>query len=295
MTYVATANAVRYVGATAVLADCDPHTWTVDPKSVERLLTNKTRAIIAVHLFGVPCPLSALRALAKRCKVALVEDASQAHGALYNGEPVGSWGDIATYSFYGNKILTTGEGGMVCTDDETLARRVRKLRGQGVDPRNAYWFDEIGYNYRMTNLSCAIGLGQLERFDQLRARREEVRGWYERSIEKSGAPLVCQRATPSSRSVHWMFGAVLKRDVPIERDALRTALARSGVETRPFFHPIHSLPPYAKARNDEGCRVSTKLGERGIMLPTHTKLTQADVAKVIESVCRAIPQTACVS
>lgn len=290
LTYVATANAVRYVGATPVFADCDPNTWTLDPASVERLLSERTQAVMAVHLFGMPADLAPLAALAKRHGLALIEDASQAHGATYDGEPVGSWGTLSTFSFYGNKVLTTGEGGMVCTDDPKLAKRIRTLRGQGVDPSRDYWFDEVGYNYRMTNLACAIGLAQLERFDQLRAKREQVRAAYEDRIKRSALPVRLQGTTPYARPVTWMLGAVFEENVP--RDSIRRVLAAAGIETRPFFPPMHTLPMYSDARTDDSCPVSTTLGRQGVMLPTHTKLLDADIKLIVESIGAALLQPA---
>jgi len=292
LTYVATANAVRYVGATPVLADCLPDTWNIDTTSVERLITPRTRAMIAVHLFGVPCDLAALSDLSTRHGIALIEDASQAHGARYDGRPAGSWGNVSTFSFYGNKIITTGEGGMVCTNDEALAARLRSLRGQGVDPNHAYWFTETGYNYRLTNPACALGLAQLERFESLRHKREAVRSCYEQMIARADLPLEIQRATPRSKPVLWMFGVLLARDAPASRDEVRTRLANAGIETRPFFHPMHALPMYADARTDQGCSVSSDLATRGLMLPTHTRLTTDDVRRVVDALAASILQTA---
>ncbi len=292
LTYVATANAVRYVGATPVLADIHADTWTIDTASVERLITPRTRAMIAVHLFGVPCDLAALSDLSTRYCLSLIEDTSQAHGARYGGRAVGSWGDVSTFSFYGNKIVTTGEGGMVCTNDGALAARMRSLRGQGVDPNHAYWFTETGYNYRLTNLACALGLAQLERFEALRHKREAVRAWYERMIQDADAPLEIQRATPQTQAVLWMFGVLLARDAPVSRDEARRRLADSGIETRPFFHPIHTLPMFADARTDQGCPVCADLAGRGLMLPTHTGLTPQDVQRVVDMLTTSILQTA---
>jgi perosamine synthetase len=295
MTYVATVNAVRYIGATPVLADCDPMTWVLNPESVARLITKRTRAVIAVHLLGMPCDLGALGSLCKRHNLYLIEDASEAHGALYNGRPIGSWGDVATFSFYGNKILTTGEGGMVCTDDSGIAARIRKLRGQGSDPKRPYWFDQVGYNYRMTNLACSLGLAQLERFEQLRRKREDVRNWYESALRRAKLPVRTQQATPSSRPVLWMFGIVLDDAMPITRDALAAALARARIETRPFFHPLHTLPMYIDEKADNKCPVSVTLGQRGLMLPTHTKLTESEVRLIVETIEAAIQKLAVVA
>jgi perosamine synthetase len=291
-TYVSTANAVRYVGATPVFADCDPLTWTIDPASVERLLSPRTRAIVAVHLFGVPADMDRLRPIADDAGCALVEDAAQAHGARWAGRRVGSPGDISTFSFYGNKILTTGEGGMVCTGDDRLAARVRKLKGQGADPARHYWFDEVGYNYRMTNLACAVGLAQLERFEELRDRRERVRRWYLEALSEEDLPLIVQQTQPQAEAVLWMQGVVLEDAAPAEREELRRGLAAAGIETRPFFPSLSSLPIYDDCPTDAGCPVSRHLGERGIMLPTHTQLERDDVRRIVAAVSSLIGQPA---
>lgn len=290
MTYIASANVIRYVGAEPVLADCDPNTWTISPDSISRLITPRTRAIIAVHLLGVPADMDAVKNLADDHGLAVIEDAAEAHGATVNGKPVGSLGDVSAFSFYGNKILSTGEGGMVCTNRGDLAERMRLLRGQGARRDRCYQFDEVGYNYRMTNLACAIGLAQLERFDELRARREMVRTWYDRALNDARLPVARQRTTRRSASVLWIYGIVLKESVPIDRDALRQRLADDGIETRPFFPALNTQRIYADCRNDEGCAVSRHLGQHGIMLPTHSQLTEGDADRVVGSLAAALQQ-----
>ena len=290
LTYVATANAVKYVGAEPVFADCDPQTWNIDPESVARLLTNRTRAVIPVHLYGEPADLAALRDLAKRHGFSLVEDAAEAHGAVHAGKRVGSWGEVGVFSFYGNKVLSTGEGGMVCTNCTDIAERVRKLRGQGVDPSRHYWFDEIGFNYRMTNLACAIGLGQLERFEELHRARETVRTWYDGLLDTGGLPLIRQGHLAESSPVLWIYGVVVESGVEPGRDELRRRLSDAGIETRPFFHAVNTLPMYRHCRDDGGCPISQSLGQRGIMLPTHSRLACEDVEYVVGALGAALGQ-----
>ena len=174
LTFVATANAVTYCGARPVFADSEAETWNLDPAHVASKITPRTKGIVAVHLYGNPAEMDALRALAHRHGLFLLEDAAEAHGALYRDAHAGSLGDIAAFSFYGNKIIATGEGGMVTTDDDALAARVRLLRGQGMDAERRYWFPVVGYNYRMMNLPAAIGLAQLERAEWHTGRRREI-------------------------------------------------------------------------------------------------------------------------
>ncbi len=287
MTYVATANAVGYVGAEPVFADCDPHTWTIDPKSVERLMSDRTRAIVAVHLFGVPCDMVPLRQLAQRCGVAIIEDAAEPHGAKLDGKPVGAWGDIATFSFYGNKIITTGEGGMVCTNRDDLAERVVCLRGQGSDRERTYWFDRVGYNYRLTNLACAIGLAQLERVDEILAKRRRVFERYDAAFAANGLPLQRQSEPSGSERGVWTYGVVVDDGGASGAEAVRQALATEGIETRPFFHPVCDLPMYQGSRRDD-CLVSRRLADRGILLPVHTRMSDADVDRIVRTLAGAL-------
>ena len=287
MTFVASANAVQYTGADLVFADCDPRTWTIDPDSVERMMSDRTRAIVAVHLFGVPCDMPRLERIAKQRDVAIIEDAAEAHGTVLDRKPVGSWGDLSTFSFYGNKIITTGEGGMVCTDRSDLAERIVRLRGQGADPRKTYWFDQVGYNYRLTNLACAIGLAQLERVDTIIANRRRVAGWYDVAIAASGLPVTRQAEPDGSECAPWTYGVVLADDVASTVEDVRQALADDGIETRPFFHPLNDLPMYRDARCD-ACKTSRSLAERGILLPLHTRLKEREVELVVSALARTV-------
>ncbi|UCC32081.1 MAG: DegT/DnrJ/EryC1/StrS family aminotransferase [Phycisphaerales bacterium] len=290
LTYVSTANAVRYVDAQPVLADCDPDTWNMAPESVARLVTKQTKAIIAVHLLAVPADLEALRRIADEARCLLIEDAAEAPGARWAGMPAGSVGDASTFSFYGNKILTTGEGGMVCCHSEHLAARLRKLRGQAAHPDRHYWFDEVGYNYRMTNLACAIGLAQLSRFREIADKRAEVRSWYDEAFADIGDLVRLQVCPRKADPGWWMIGVVLDASLRANRDTVRERLQDAGIETRPFFAALSSLPIYEGCRTDNGSPVARFLGDRGIMLPTHTKLRRGDVSRVVDTLIAAIHQ-----
>lgn len=280
LTYVATANAVRYCGAEPVFADSDPETMNLDPADVESRITPRTRAIVAVHLYGHPADMGPLRDVARRHAVRMVEDAAEAHGAKYGGVRVGALGDIATFSFFGNKIITTGEGGMVTTNDADLDARVRLLRGQGMDPKRRYWFPIVGFNYRMTNVQAAIGVAQLEMIDTQLARRREVASWYDDELSGCGALLQLPASKPPSEPVAWLYTVVLRDDVTVERDVLSERLRADGIETRPVFYPMHTLPPYAQTPG--AFPVAERLAARGLSLPTYAALTRADVAFVAE-------------
>lgn len=281
LTFVATANAVTYCGARPVFVDSEPETWNLDPAQVETKITPRTKGIIAVHLYGHPAEMDALRSIADRHGLFLLEDAAEAHGALYKGRRAGSLGDIAAFSFYANKIIATGEGGMVVTNDDALASRARLLRGQGMDPERRYWFPVVGYNYRMMNLSAAIGLAQVERAEWHVSRRREVAETYLRLL-RDAPPLRRQAKREWARHAYWMFTIILGEETAISRDALMARLHEQGVETRPVFYPIHLLPPYAEAARGEEFPVAEGLARRGLSLPTWAGLTMDDLSYVCE-------------
>ena len=274
-TYIATANVVRYCGATPVLVDCLPDTWNMDPVDMERKITHKTRGVIPVHLYGNPCDMDSIMNIARQHNLFVVEDAAECHGATYKGKKAGTFGVAGVFSFFGNKIITTGEGGMVITDDDNLAYKMRMFKGQGMDPERRYWFPITGYNYRMTNIEAAIGLAQLENvFDHIAARRR-VAEWYCEFLAELADYVSPQKETAGAESVWWMYSVLLSKKVNISRDALMTALAEDGIETRPLFYPMHVMPAFYDERAN--CPISEDISARGINLPTHALLTQDDV------------------
>lgn len=283
LTFVASANAVTYCGARPVFVDSEPATWNLDPVQVEAKITTRTKGIMAVHLYGHPAEMGALRNTARRHGLFLLEDAAEAHGAAYEGRPVGSLGDAAAFSFYGNKIIATGEGGMVVTDDGALASRARLLRGQGMDAGRRYWFPVVGYNYRMMNIPAAIGLAQLERAWWHTSRRREVAAVYESLLE--GVPgLGRQREREWARHAFWMFTVILGGGAAEDRDRLMARLHERGVETRPVFYPLHTMPPYRESARGEEFPVAERLAGRGLSLPTWAGLEREDV----DYVCRRL-------
>lgn len=277
LTYVATANAVSYCGGRPVFVDSRPDTWNIDPDLIEAAIGPRTKAIVPVHLFGLPADMDEINAIARRHGLAVIEDACQAHGAVCHGRRAGALGDAAAFSFFGSKTLTTGEGGAVTTNDAELARRMRKLRGQGMDPRRRYWFDEIGYNYRMTNVTAAIGLAQAERADWLVARRREVAAWY-RALLGDVPGVAMQVESRGLEHGHWAVSVLL--DPPAKRDAAIAHLAERGIETRPLFYPMHTLPPYTADSAGRSFPVADRLSRSGLTLPTWAGLVHDDVEYV---------------
>lgn len=288
-TYVASANGVAYTGAKPILVDSELCHWNMDPSLVEAAITPRTKAIMAVHLYGHPADVAALKSVSDRHGIPLIEDAAEAHGALVNAQKVGSLGLGATFSFYGNKILTTGEGGMITTNDDALAARMRQLRGQGMDPQRRYWFPLMGYNYRMTNLAAAIGCAQLERADQLIGHRLRVASGYSERLKPHAERLNLHLASEATwaKSVHWLSCI---RVPAAKRDALMAYLMGQNIETRPFFPPMHRLPMYSDPSFRQGrpLPIAEELGDTGINLPTFTALTDAQLDRICEAIVKGL-------
>jgi perosamine synthetase len=286
LTYVATANAVRYMGAEPVFVDVDPKTWCMDPSQIETAVTARTRGIIPVHLYGHPADMDEINRLAGIHGLWVVEDAAEAPFGRYKNRPVGGLGTIGTFSFYGNKVLTSGEGGALTINDSRLELRARTLRGQGVDPQRRYYFPVTGYNYRLTNVACALLVAQLERYEELLAKRRRLFALYHERLAGIDG-LGFQPVAPWAVLSPWLF--CLTVDLPGRpgaRDQLSLCLRRRGIETRPFFVPLHRLPPFREesARRGEGLPVTTHLASTGLNLPTFSAMSESDVDEVTDAI-----------
>jgi perosamine synthetase len=278
LTYIAAVNAIAYTGATPVFVDSLPDTWQMDPADVRRKVTPRTKGIMAVHLYGHPCDMDALTALAREHDVFLIEDCAEAFGSRFKGQHVGTFGDIACFSFFGNKTITTGEGGMVVTGDKTLFERARHFKGQGLAEHREYWHDVIGYNYRMTNICAAIGLAQLERADEVIARKRSLAEAYQKNL--AGVPVQMLGECGAVTSSFWMLSILVPSSA--DRDPLRQQLAGAGVETRPLFYPVHTMPMYAARYQRHP--VAENLAWRGINLPSWPGLSAAQVGQITDTV-----------
>jgi perosamine synthetase len=282
LTFAATAEAVVHAQAVPVAVDVDPVTWTLDPALVEAACTPRTKVIMPVHLYGHPADMAPILALAESSGIAVLEDAAEAHGARYRGRRVGSIGKVGAFSFYGNKLMTTGEGGMCVTADAALAERMRHLRAHAQPPGRRYWHDEIGWNYRMTNLQAALGVAQMTRIDDVIADRQRMGRLYRDALAGTGI-----EAAPEAEwaeTVYWLYSALLPRGV--DRDRVMASLADAGIETRPFFFPLHEMPPY---RGDAGrYPVASELALRGITLPSFYAIGQAEIDTVVSALRDAI-------
>jgi len=280
LTFIATANAVHYTGATPVFADSEAETWNLDPQDVARRITPRTRAIIPVHIYGHPANMAPILELAKQHSLHVIEDAAEAHGARYQGKRVGGLGEINAFSFYGNKIITTGEGGLLTTDDDILAEKVRFLRDHAMSPEKRYWHTEIGYNYRMTNLQAALGVAQMERIEEFIARKRWIAATYNQGLREIASITLPPEASWAT-SVYWMYSILLAKDFPLSRDEVMLSLRQQNIDSRPFFYPIHVQPPY---QADISLPVAEDLSRRGINLPSAVTLGEEDIQRIVQAI-----------
>lgn len=289
LTFIATAAAVAYTGATPVFAESDPDSWCIDPNSVRRLITSRTRAVIPVHLYGHPVDMNPILAIAEEHRLPVIEDAAEAHGSTYYGRKVGGIGTMAIFSFYGNKTITAGEGGMLVTNDAELAARARLLSNHAMDPERRYWHNEIGYNYRMSNVQAALALAQFERIEPLIERKRQIFSWYKECLSEIEG-LELNPSLPWAGNSYWLTCVILPRGMP--RDVVMAKLEISAVEVRPFFNPIHLLPAFrANAVKAESLAVAENLACRGISLPSGSRLDKDDVRHISGVLLQAIRDT----
>ena len=280
LTFIATANAVIYTGAHPVFVDSEPETWNIDPAQIEQAITPRTKAIIPVHLYGHPADMDPILDIAHRHGLAVVEDAAEAHGARYKGRRVGAIGDIGCFSFYGNKIITTGEGGMVVTDNAELAERVRMLRDHGMSPERRYWHEVLGYNYRLTNLQAAVGVAQMEKIERILTAKLRIARLYEEGLcDLPG--LILPPSAPWADNVYWLYSVLVDASVfGCNRDEVMATLATQGIDTRPLFFPVHMQPIYATGQR---LPVAERLAAAGLSVPSAVGLQEHEVSKVVEA------------
>lgn len=275
-TYIASVNAIVYTGAKPVFVDSNPDYWNIEPTKIEGKITPKTKAIMAVHLYGHPCDMDPILKIAKKHKLAVIEDAAESHGAEYKGKKVGSIGDIGSFSFFGNKVITTGEGGIVVTNNKKLAEKCAHLKGQGVSKTKTYWHDVVGFNYRMTNIEAAIGLAQLEKISKTLKLKRKIAREYTKRL-KNIHQVKCQGEEKWAKNIFWMYSILVP---PTKRNKLMEFLKKNDIETRPFFYPAHVMPPYKQKKG--AYPVAEYLGASGVNLPSFPELTLKEI-KLITS------------
>lgn len=281
LTYIASVNAIAYVGATPVFVDSEPLAWNLDISKIEEKITNKTKAVMVVHLYGAVCDMDSIRNICTKYGLMLIEDVAEAFGSQYKGRYAGTFGDIATFSFFGNKTITTGEGGMVVSNDSATIARAAYLKSQAVSTTHEYWHDEMGFNFRMTNICAAIGVAQLEQADSVIKAKRRLANWYREELE--GLPLTFQLEMPQTVHTYWMV-SILAEDTKM-RNHIRQMLKESGVETRPLFPPAHMMPVF---RTKEPYPVAESLSERGLNLPSYPSLTREQVCFISSKIREAI-------
>ncbi|WP_136525565.1 DegT/DnrJ/EryC1/StrS family aminotransferase [Geomonas ferrireducens] len=281
-TIISCAAAVVRAGAVPVLVDADPVTWNMDPAQVARRITPRTKAIMVVHLYGLPADLDPLLEIARRHGLKVIEDAAQMHGQSYRGRPCGSFGDVSTFSFYPNKHVTTGEGGMLVCDDPELAGRCRSLRNLCFQASKRFVHEELGWNYRMSNLQAALGVAQLERLDAFVERKRHMGECYGKLLSAVPGLELPEPRRDYAESIYWVYGVVLKDDVPFDAAQAMRRLGALGIGTRPFFWPMHEQPVFCKMGlfADEHHPVAERLARRGFYLPSGLSLTEAGMKRV---------------
>lgn len=281
-TIISCAAAVVRSGATPVVVDCDPLTFNSTAQHYSDAITSRTKALMIVHIYGLPADMDPILALAEKHGLAVIEDAAQMHGQTYKGQPCGSFGTISTFSFYPNKLVTSGEGGMVVTNDPVLAENCRSLRNLCFDARQRFVHEELGWNYRLTNMQAAIGLAQVEQLDETVARKREIGRQYSELLSSlSGVKLPVSR-TDYAEGLYWVFSVILDDEMEMDAKAAMAALAEQKIGTRPFFWPMHMQPVFKKMGlfADISCPVAERIAKRGFYIPSGLALTTLQMQRV---------------
>jgi perosamine synthetase len=294
ITWIASSAPISYVGATPVFADVDPQTWCLSAQSFEACITPRTKAVIPVDLYGGMPDMDAIRAVAKKHNIAIIEDAAEALGAEYKGSKAGSLGDTGVFSFHGSKTVTTGEGGMLVTDHQDLFKRIQVLRDHGRQPGDRMFFNtEVAYKYKMSSMQAALGLAQLERIDELIERKRDQFAWYKQGL--AGLDGITMNSEPvGTRNAYWMVTIVLDPKLGLNKTQLMERLSEHGIDTRPFFHPLSSIPAYedseqayiARQRN----KVAYSVSPYAINLPSALSLEKQQIETVCNILKKVIPQ-----
>ena len=286
-TFASSVNAILHAGATPILVDIESDTLGMSVDSAEKLITPATKAIIIVHIYGQPAKLNELIKFSKKHNLIIIEDCAEALGSFYEGAHVGTFGDAATFSFFGNKTLTTGEGGMVIFSSKDHDSQARILRDHGMSPTKKYWHDVVGYNYRLTNLQAALGVAQLERAVEIVSKKRDIASEYNELLSHV-EDLVLPRDAVSSQNSYWLYTVQLKPGNEWKRDSILRLLSIKGIEARPFFTPMHKMPPYADFGNELNFPVSAHVGSAGICLPSSPSLSGEQIKHVSNTLISAL-------
>jgi len=287
-TIISCINQIVKNKAVPVLVDSDPITWNMNVSEIESKITEKTKAIMVVHIYGLPVDVNPVMKLAEKYNLKIIEDAAEVHGQTYNSQLCGGFGDISTFSFYPNKHITTGEGGMVLTDDDDFAESCKSLRNLCFQSDNRFVHERLGWNYRMTNLQAALGLAQLERLDEFVSRKRDMGKRYTELLSDIDCIQLPLEKTDYAENIYWVYGLILKDSIKINAKEFMTRLSEKGIGTRPFFYPMHKQPIFKKMRLFENDHhpVSENLYDRGFYLPSGMAISDNQ----IQQVCKAFKE-----
>lgn len=278
-TIISCAAAIVRAGATPVVIDSDPSTWNMDPSLLKQAITSKTKAILVVHIYGLPVDMDPVLEIAKQYGLKVIEDAAEMHGQTYKGKPCGSFGDISTFSFYPNKHITTGEGGMIVTDSEELAEKCRSLRNLCFIPEKRFYHEDLGWNFRMTNMQAALGLAQLERLPEFVERKRRMGTLYQDLLGGTEKVILPLPKTDYAENIYWVFGVILTESAGMSAETAMRKLTEVKVGTRPFFYPMHLQPVFLKMGLFSGVKmpVAEKMARKGFYLPSGLALTEDQI------------------
>lgn len=277
ITFAATVNAVIYTGATPVIVDIEEESWCIDPDEIKKAITPRTKVIIPVHIYGQPCDMGRICEIAEKHNLYVIEDCAEAHGAEWKNKKVGSYGIISCFSFFGNKVITTGEGGMCITNDEGLNQKMRVLRDHGMSKERRYYHEVIGFNYRMTNLQAAIGTAQVERIDSILSWREDLETKYRSTLSKIDGVYLQRRDLPDRKKIAWLVSILVDEK---KRDAILHALKENGIDSRSFFIPLSEMDIYKKYARE--CNNSKRISRMGLNLPTTHGIDNEEIKKMAD-------------
>ncbi len=280
LTFASTAFAVSYTGAKPIFTEIDHLNWNIDPARIENKITARTKAVIPVHLYGHPADMDPILEIASKYKLKIIEDAAEAHGAEYKGQKVGSIGDIGCFSFYGNKIITTGEGGMLTCNEGKYHEKAKLLRDVAMSPEKRYWHMQIGFNYRLTNLQAAIGVAQLEKIDEIIELKRRNAMLYS-ALLKDIKGITLPAEADWAKNVFWMYSILIEDNFGKSRQEVVGALKEKGIDTRPFFYPLHTLPPY---KTREKFPVAEEIARKGLNLPSGVTLSKEEIEYIAGAV-----------
>jgi len=281
-TFGASVNSIIHSGATPVLVDVEKDSWNLCPKAVKDAINKKTKAIMPVHIYGNPCDMKAIMSIAKKNKLLVIEDCAEAFGATVEGKYVGTFGDSATFSFFANKVITSGEGGAVLFNSREAYEKAAVIRDHGMSKNKRYWHERIGYNYRLTNLQAAIGCAQLEQFESFKRKRKDIWNQYDSRLKKTGY-FSYQKSLKNSSVSHWLYSILLRNSIEMDRDQLLESLKNYGIETRPVFYPMSRMPAFKSLANSRKNHIANSISQRGFSLPSSITLKRSEIDFICDS------------